>query len=260
MAIGYCYKPLIIFLLCVAISSAQINRVMTYNIHHGEGTDSILDIKRIAQVINKWSPELVALQEVDNGTTRSGNINEADTLAMLTEMHSVFGKNIDVFGGGYGNAVLSKYPIIRSENRKLPRVNNGEPRGVLAVWVQLPKTNDTLVFISTHFDHRLDPEERVRSTEQIKSWIVRGDFGDDIILAGDLNDIPSSDIIIVFNSICDGSNQSARYKTFPSDSPDRQIDYIFACRKGRYAIDSFHVIDEPIISDHLPLIGDIIFP
>ena len=56
MAIGYCYKPLIIFLLCVAISSAQINRVMTYNIHHGEGTDSILDIKRIAQVINKWSP------------------------------------------------------------------------------------------------------------------------------------------------------------------------------------------------------------
>ena len=91
MAIGYCYKPLIIFLLCVAISSAQINRVMTYNIHHGEGTDSILDIKRIAQVINKWSPELVALQEVDNGTTRCGNINEADTLAMLTEMHSVFG-------------------------------------------------------------------------------------------------------------------------------------------------------------------------
>ena len=74
MAIGYCYKPLIIFLLCVAISSAQINRVMTYNIHHGEGTDSIIDIKRIAQVINKWSPELVALQEVDNGPQYSERI------------------------------------------------------------------------------------------------------------------------------------------------------------------------------------------
>ena len=259
MILNY-YKALIFFLLCFDISSAKITRVMTYNIHHGEGTDNIVDLKRIAQVINKWSPDLVALQEVDKETTRSGNINETDTLSMLTQMYSVFGKNIDVFGGGYGNAILSKYPIIRSENRKLPRVNNGEQRGLLAVWVEVPFSKEKLVFISTHFDHRTNPQERVQSTKQIKSWIERGDFGDHIILAGDLNDIPSSDILLVFNSICDGSNQSNKYKTFPAENPTRQIDYIFACKKGRYSIDSFHVIDEPIISDHLPLISDIIFP
>ena len=82
MILNY-YKSLIFFFLCISISSAQIYRVMTYNIHHGEGTDNIIDIKRIAKVINKWSPELVALQEVDNGTTRSGNINEADTLSLI---------------------------------------------------------------------------------------------------------------------------------------------------------------------------------
>ena len=76
MILNY-YKSLIFFFLCVVISYAQVSRVMTYNIHHGEGTDSVIDMERIAQVINKWSPDLVALQEVDNGTTRSGNINEA---------------------------------------------------------------------------------------------------------------------------------------------------------------------------------------
>jgi len=250
---------LLVFFLILDVCASQEIRVMTYNIHHGKGTDDKIDMERIAKVINDWSPDLVALQEVDDNTTRSGNINEVDTLAILTQMYSVFGKNIDIFDGGYGNAILSKYPIIRSENRRLPRVNNGEQRGLLAVWLDLPNNDKDFVFISTHFDHRKNPKERKESTENIKNWIARGDFGDEFILAGDFNDIPSSDVILVFNSICDGSNQSSKYKTYPSDSPSRQIDYIFACKKGRYSIESFHVINEPIISDHLPLISDIIF-
>ena len=81
-------------------------------------------------------------------------MNQTDTLALKTKMFSIFGKNIDVFGGEYGNAVLSRYPIIFSENRKLPKVGNSEQRGLLAVWVQLKDKDDLTVFISTHFDHR----------------------------------------------------------------------------------------------------------
>ena len=134
---------------------------MSYNIHHGRGTDDKVDLGRIAKLINDWSPDLVALQEVDNATSRSNFMNQTDTLASKTKMFSIFGKNIAVFGGEYGNAVLSKYPIIHSENRKLPRIGNSEQRGLLAVWVQLKDNDDLTVFISTHFDHRVKKRRKI---------------------------------------------------------------------------------------------------
>ena len=146
---------------------------MSYNIHHGRGTDDKVDLDRIANLINDWNPDLVALQEVDNATSRSNFMNQTDTLAFKTEMFSIFGKNIDVFGGEYGNAVLSRYPIIYSENRKLPKVGNSEQRGLLAVWIQLKDKDDLTVFISTHFDHREKNAERLKSVEKIKFWIDR---------------------------------------------------------------------------------------
>lgn len=250
----------ILFTIIIVPSLQSKNiRVMSYNIHHGRGTDDKVDLDRIANLINDWNPDLVALQEVDNATSRSNFMNQTDTLAFKTEMFSIFGKNIDVFGGEYGNAVLSRYPIIHSENRKLPKVGNSEQRGLLAVWIQLKDKDDLTVFISTHFDHREKNAERLKSVEKIKFWIDRGDFGSDLIFAGDLNDTPSSKIILTMNTFCDGTNQSDKYKTYPAENPDRQLDYIYTCNKGEYIIDSYHVINASIFSDHLPLISDIIY-
>ena len=74
-------------------------RVLTYNIHHGEGVDGKLDLKRIAQVITSVDPDLVALQEVDRGTRRTQEIDQPAELAQLTKMHVVFGGNIRYQGG-----------------------------------------------------------------------------------------------------------------------------------------------------------------
>ena len=114
-----------IFVIILLLSSLQSKniRVMSYNIHHGRGTDDKIDLNRVAKLINDWSPDLVALQEVDNITSRSNYMNETDTLSSKTKMFSVFGKNINVFGGEYGNAILSKYPIIHWENRKIGRAH-----------------------------------------------------------------------------------------------------------------------------------------
>ena len=51
-----------------------------------------------------------------------------------------------------------------------------------------------------------------------------------------------------------------KYKTFPRKTLTSQLDYIYTCNKGKYIIDSYHVIDAPIFSDHLPIISDIIYP
>ena len=246
-------------MLVLSFLQSKNMRIMSYNIHHGRGTDDRVDLARIAKLINDWSPDLVALQEVDNSTSRSNFMNQTDTLALKTKMFSIFGKNIDVFGGEYGNAVLSRYPIIHSENRKLPRIGNSEQRGLLAIWIQLKDKDDLTVFISTHFDHRVKNAERLKSVEKIKFWIDRGDFGNDLIIAGDLNDTPSSKIILTMNTFCDGTNQSDKYKTYPSENPTSQLDYIYTCKKGKYKIDSYHVINSPVFSDHLPIICDIIY-
>src|SRR5215213_773903 len=80
-------------------------RVLSYNIHHGEGTDGKVDLERIAKVITVAAPDLVAVQEVDRKTRRTNGVDQAAELGRLTRMHVEFGKAIDYQGGAYGLAV-----------------------------------------------------------------------------------------------------------------------------------------------------------
>ena len=89
------------------LAASPTLRVLTYNIHHGEGTDGRIDLPRLAEVMATAQPDLVALQEVDEATDRVSGVNELDELAKLTHMHPAFGKAMNFSGGQYGVAVLS---------------------------------------------------------------------------------------------------------------------------------------------------------
>ncbi|MCA9160258.1 MAG: endonuclease/exonuclease/phosphatase family protein, partial [Planctomycetales bacterium] len=102
--------------------------VLSYNIHHAEGVDGRLDLDRIAAVIRRSQADLVSLQEVDQCVTRSERVDQPRELAKRLGMHVVFGANIDLQGGEYGNAVLSRYPIKFNKNHLLPNVGGGEQR------------------------------------------------------------------------------------------------------------------------------------
>ena len=79
-------------------------RVLCYNIHYGQGMDGRYDLQRLASVISKAKPDLVALQEVDVGVNRSGRIHQAQELGRLTGMSVRFGPTQHYQGGLYGNA------------------------------------------------------------------------------------------------------------------------------------------------------------
>src|SRR5512137_2576275 len=65
--------------------SAQATiRVMTWNIHHGEGTDGIVDVDRIARLIVDEKVDIVALQEIDRGVARSKKLDIITELADKT--------------------------------------------------------------------------------------------------------------------------------------------------------------------------------
>src|SRR5687768_6315860 len=89
-----------------ADETPRVVRVLTYNIHHGEGTDRRFDLERLAAVIKSVNPDLVGLQEVDEKTARSNGVDQAARLGELTGMHAIFGKAMDYQGGAYGLAIL----------------------------------------------------------------------------------------------------------------------------------------------------------
>jgi endonuclease/exonuclease/phosphatase family metal-dependent hydrolase len=113
-------------------AEAQSIAILSYNIHYGEGMDGKIDLRRIAAVIKSVSPDAVALQEVDRRTERSGGVDQAVELEQLTGLKMIFGRTVELQGGEYGNAILSRLPIKSFTNHPLPRTEGREARAVLA--------------------------------------------------------------------------------------------------------------------------------
>ena len=221
--------------------------VLSYNIHHCEGVDGKLDVSRIARVILSVKPDLVALQEVDQNTKRTGKVNQTAELSRLTKMTSIFGSNIDFQGGQYGNVILSSFPIIKKNNLYLPNVNSGEQRGVLKALVAVSKQK-SVVLLSTHLDHRRSDEERLASAKFINQMISITDSSP-AILAGDFNDVPDSPTLKEFGRLWIRSNTNVM-PTVPVAKPTRQIDYILVRPKEGWRVIESKVLDEDIASDH----------
>src|SRR5699024_5520718 len=102
--------------------------VMTYNIHHGNAPGNPpgkITLDSIAAVINKVNPDLVALQEIDVHTNRSGSkLDEAKRLAKLTGMKSHFTKTFDYDDGAYGIAVLTRLSMLKKTSYLLPKADS----------------------------------------------------------------------------------------------------------------------------------------
>ncbi|NWK56736.1 endonuclease/exonuclease/phosphatase family protein [Verrucomicrobiaceae bacterium N1E253] len=164
----------------LASVSAQPLKVLAYNIHHGRGMDGKVDLERIAKVIAEKSPDLVALQEVDKNVRRSGGVDQAAELAKLLKMDYVFAKAIDLQGGEYGLAVLSKFPLGQSVVHKLP--GKGEPR--IALEVRTQYQGKELSFVSLHLERNAADAR----SEQVMAVMKRmGGRDHAVILAGDFN-------------------------------------------------------------------------
>jgi endonuclease/exonuclease/phosphatase family metal-dependent hydrolase len=228
-------------------------RVLSYNIHHGEGVDGRFDLARIAGVIRSASPDLVALQEVDQKTGRTEKVDQPAELARLTEMQVAFGGNLRLLGGDYGNAVLSRWPIARQRNHLLPSLGGGEQRGVLEVELSLPENRGPLVLLATHFDFRPDPAERLASVAAIEK-LLHALPERPAVLAGDLNAVPASEAIAALGQQWTSSS-AQELPTSPAGKPRRQIDYVWFRPRARWRVVEVRVLDEAVASDHRPLLA-----
>lgn len=127
--------------------------VMTFNIKGGRVSPG--ELGGIASVIRASGADVVLLQEVDQNRRRSGNVDQPAIIASHLGMQSVFGANAYITDrGGYGTAILSRFPIEGYDNTHLPNRDGKEQRGVLRANIIVE--GQRLVVFNTHLDHTSD--------------------------------------------------------------------------------------------------------
>ncbi len=235
-------------------------RTLSYNIHKCiGGVDRRYDPDRIVEVIHKLDVDVAMLQEVDGGAARSNRDHQVDLLAeRLGLRYRTWFPNVDVRGGGqYGNAILSRYPIIESTNLDLT-IRFKKRRSALhaVLRVRHDGVDRTVHVYNMHLG--LARYERRR---QLRMFLDSHPFQNlhhdtPIVVGGDLNDVYGGLGELLAPAGFRGIER--RPLTFPAWGPMRALDAIFV----RGAMDFLRLArcDSELArraSDHRPLVAEV---
>jgi endonuclease/exonuclease/phosphatase family metal-dependent hydrolase len=233
-------------------------RILCYNIHHANPPSKVgvIDLQAIANVIKQQAPDLVALQEVDVNTNRSGKTsNQAAEIAKLSGMsHYFFAKAIDHEGGDYGVAILSRFPMEDMKNTHLPteEETKGEHRTLASAVIKLPNGRK-MVFASTHLDALRADTNRYLQINKIVEVLQNEKLP--VVIAGDFNAYPSTRIINKLDQYFTRSCVVNCGHTVPVTNPRNTIDYVAYKPADKFTVLEHKVIDEKYASDHLPVMA-----
>lgn len=240
-------------------------RLMTYNVHGGVGVDRKLDLDRIAAVIRREQPDVVALQELDVGRLRSGGVDQARHIAERLGMASHFHAAFRVQEEEYGDALLSPLPMRLVRAGSLPRPAGSpkviERRGAQWVAVALPDGRELQV-INTHLG--LVPLEQRGQVDALlgPEWTGDPAFAQGpSVLLGDFN---ATSRYAAYRRLAarlkDAQKSFAAepVRTFPARLPMLRIDHVFTAGAVT-ALDAWapNTALARIASDHLPLCVDV---
>jgi endonuclease/exonuclease/phosphatase family metal-dependent hydrolase len=236
----------------LAAAPAKEIRVLTWNIHHGAGMDGKTDLARIAKVISDHQPDVVMLQEVDKNCDRSGKADQAAEIARLTQLKMVFGKAMDLQGGEYGQAILSRTDLADLKVHPLP--SQGEPRIAVSATTDTPLGRITVA--SVHLDYQ--DEARQNAQAQVCAAALLA-TPHPVILAGDFNAKPDSRTLANFaQAPWTVIPKAAPALTHPASQPTTEIDYLVL--RGLRATREATVTAEATASDHRPVLAIIARP
>ncbi|MHB1399574.1 MAG: endonuclease/exonuclease/phosphatase family protein [Trichloromonadaceae bacterium] len=240
-------------------------RVMTYNVHSCIGMDGKLDVERIARVIARARPDVVALQELDVGRSRTAGMDQAHLIAHYLEMEFHFHPALHLEEERYGDAILTHLPQRLVKAGPLPGLANKpflEPRG--ALWVAIELHGREVQIINTHLG--LHPRERMAQVAALlgSDWLAHDQCRDPVILCGDFNALPLSSVCRrLAGRLKDVQIEAQRHRpkgTYSGRFPTMRIDHIFT--SPGLEVTGIEVPGSELArsaSDHLPLIAEIRF-
>lgn len=235
--------------------------VASYNIQHGiyfparlESGDRTVRLSNVSELLAKTAPDICGINEIYGEGSAFGD--QPRQIAEALGYRYSFAKAIDTANGPYGNALLSRFPIgdVRSHAIetdpsiiKPPKLYH-ENRVLLEAIVDVDGT--PLTVLVCHFG--LNVEEAAEAVRVIETVLER--VQTPVLLTGDFNTTPDSAAIALLRTRLSDAFADKEVLTFPSNSPEKQIDYIFVSRDikliGAYAVPE-------VISDHLPVFARI---
>jgi len=245
-------------------------RLVTFNTHHGVGEDLRHDLVRLARLLHAVDADVICLQEVDRYFgDRSEDVDQALLLSRALDMQLAWGPAIDEPRPGddrprqYGNALLSRLPILISDVHRLPGA--GEPRCALRTMLELD--GGTLWVTNTH----LSTGKPDRRAEQVAALAaLHTDSMAAGVLVGDFNARPDAPELASLRGrfadswelAADRDDQAGwRFwqrdegHTHPASAPHRRIDQVWVSEGVSVA--GAQVLDAEGASDHLPLMVDL---
>ena len=233
---------------------------MTFNLHHGVGTDGRLDLERSAALVEAGAADVVALQEVDRHLgPRSGPADQPALLAARLGEDGAYGVNVTwpprtpgAPPREYGTALLSRTPIVWWRNVALPMPLGGEARGLLEALVDLDGT--VVRVLGTHLQHDSDAG-RAAQVDVVAA--VASASREPVVLLGDLNAEPGAPELAALDGVLvdawavagDGPGL-----TFPSTRPRMRIDHVLA---SSGLVPTAAAVVATDASDHRPVVVDL---
>lgn len=232
-------------------------RILSYNIHKGIGNDRRYRIQRVIDVIRAEQPDIVCLQEVDRDVRRSRFDDQPRLLASaLGFPHALYQLNVRLRRGGYGNLLLTRYPIRESHQISL-RLRTKKPRGAQLATLQVEGRALHVV----HWHLGLAEAERHWQMQHLLAHrCFRGAQHLPTVMIGDSNDWR--------NTLAGGAlgregfelvtTPPSRFRSFPSYLAMGSLDKAFVrggVRAAHVRIASHRLARRA--SDHLPLILDL---
>jgi endonuclease/exonuclease/phosphatase family metal-dependent hydrolase len=241
-------------------------KILSYNIHRAIGVDRRFRPDRVRDILRHHDADLVLLQEVDEGAPRSREMDLAREFAEeLDYRYYAVGHNVTLRKGRYGNATLSRYPIVRERNIDLT-IGSRKRRGCQHTQIRVEKAAGhphELDVFNLHLG--LSARERAR---QIGRLVHSGEFASldqhgPCLVGGDFNDWRTR-LHPIFTEILDfkcATQRRARYngviRTYPSCSPTTGLDRLYY--RGPLRIlhsRTCRLRASRVASDHLPIIAD----
>ena len=242
-------------------------RVLTYNIHKCiGGVDRRYNLARIVDVIRHYQPDLVLLQEVARFSRESSGVLQTDILGDALQLpHRIWIPNVRVqHARGYGNAILSRWPISDADNINLT-IGPKKRRSALYSKVRISMQGKSGVRVQTRTLHLFNLHLGLSGIErrmQLKKLLAQDHFDrfsrtSPVVVAGDLNDVwgPLGRLVMRPAGF---RGTDRKPKTFPAYAPVRALDSLYV--RGEIKITSLMSSRLALArqaSDHLPLVAEL---